>query len=319
MNKHFRFIAFNVSVVLAFFLLLEVILRIFFTQIQPQGFSNDLISENQFESSAGLTPEAEGKAFGRLIKVDRLGCREDGVEFDSKKKSWLHLGDSVTLGVGVEDDQTFSALLAQEFDDINVLNPSVIGWGVSDYLNVVYNRLITDSNSWNIDHITIFLCLNDLYSGTPPSDAEGMNLRKRFGRLMTFLRSSYRTYIFLKGMLFDRGKAHFEYDLQFYAEEHEQYRSFLQNLEEIYRLCLEQHVDLDISILPYEYQFRTENFLPQEMVQSWCENSEVDLVRLEEAFQTIDEIQGNYLYADGIHFNEEGHRLLASFLHQVHE
>jgi hypothetical protein len=125
-----------------------------------------MLQDFVYGKSMGLAPNRSGIFFGRLVHVDGNRSRRNTHRFNKKKSAWLHIGDSVTMGVGVDDDSTFSALLAQDADSINILNPSLIGFSVVDYKNVIRQLVITDGNALKITHITLFYCLNDIYGQT---------------------------------------------------------------------------------------------------------------------------------------------------------
>lgn len=83
-----------------------------------------------------LQPEQEGRiplADGSLsapIRVDRHGFRVPP-SADSSERRLLLLGDSFTLGVGVEAEETFAALLDRALDDeIGVINGGQPGYGI---------------------------------------------------------------------------------------------------------------------------------------------------------------------------------------------
>jgi len=305
-------------------LFIEIFIRVFLHQVQPQDCDSRMILDNVYANSCGLKPNAAGKFFGHLLHSDELGGRKMRKPFSKKKKTWLHLGDSVTMGVGVDDDSTFVARMAEKIDSVNMLNLSLIGYSVRDYENVIRTLLIEKHNAMNIEHISLYWCLNDIYNiplGHAPS---------KFDQAKDFMRSNYLTYVCLKGVFFNREKFYYEHDAAYYKDGRPELDSAVVALRRIKSICNESEVKLEINLLPYLYQYvgcvgrtpfeeqynfkyRFEAIQDNKGMGVRADNSIMESVDL--AFYQDDlHFQKYYLYNDGIHFSNQGHARMANYL-----
>jgi lysophospholipase L1-like esterase len=306
-------------------LFIEIFIRVFLHQVQPQDCDSRMILDNVYANSCGLKPNAAGKFFGHLLHSDELGGRKMRKPFSKKKKTWLHLGDSVTMGVGVDDDSTFVARMAEKIDSVNMLNLSLIGYSVHDYENVIRTLLMEKHNALNIEHISLYWCLNDIYNiplGHAPS---------KFDQAKDFMRSNYLTYVCLKGVFFNREKFYYEHDAAYYNESGAEQDSAINALHKIKALCAAAHVKLDIKLLPYQYQYVDEigliTFREQQNFKTSFDYYKLYLgvpadssrpetmTLLSDAFmQDNKDISEDYLFGDGIHFSNQGHARMANYL-----
>jgi len=311
-------IAINFSVFIALVLVLEMLVRLAVPAVQSQGMDANLVLFDRFGNTPGLKPGAEGIAFGRKVQVNEMGFRKSTTPFSKTKKTRLFLGDSVTMGVGVEDDSVYVARMDKVWTDVNVVNPSVIGWGAENYLEAAQYLLEKEINALNIDHITVAWCLNDIYRGLPPEEYQGMQIKNILHRYTTWLRENSNLYIFLKGIFFDRQKSYFEFDRQFYNSDDPNMKSAIAQMAELASLCETHDVALDVLFLPYEYQLRNsdnpEMEIPFSFMQEQLGENGIPLLDGRKAFPPDQDSKSFYLFADGIHFSNSGHRHLAEFL-----
>lgn len=308
----------NLAVFIGLLVLLEVFVRMLVPAVQSQGMDAALVYPDRFGTTPGLLPESQGVAFGKSVKVDSRGFRKSTVPFSRNKKTWLYLGDSVTMGVGVDDDSVYVARMDEALIDYNLANPSVIGWGVENYLEAARYFLEIENNQHQISYITVAWCLNDIYRGMPPAEYEGMQFKKRIHRYTTWLRENSHAYIFLKGIFFDRPRAYFDFDRQFYHNEDENTERALQLMEELAFLCAQHDVSFNVLLLPYEVQLREPNSrdsnAPFDFMQEKLSAEGISVLDTRGAFSSVRPSSEYYLFADGIHFSNIGHRVLADFL-----
>jgi hypothetical protein len=125
------FIAYNIAATTAILILLELGIRILASDIRPEGTSSSLAIDSVYGSSAALRPGASGYTGGARVAVDALGFWKYSDQSDSLQDGWLLLGDSVTLGIGIEPDSTFAGRLS-EGSRYSLHNASWIGYSSSD-------------------------------------------------------------------------------------------------------------------------------------------------------------------------------------------
>ncbi len=316
-KKIVLFSLYNILVVIILLIISEFTIRIFATRIQPQGTSENLIIEDEYYNSTGLTPNSEGLSNGKIVTVDKYGCRKNNSPVDTSKNSWLFLGDSVTMGIGVDNDSTFSAIVQNKVSNINILNPSTIGWSVYDYKNVLRYFINEKHNNLKIKKVFLLYCLNDLYNSEVGKEMPGGSAREFFGDFLRYFRLNSRLYIFLKNLFSDRAKAYFEYDKQFYNSTNPEFNKALNIIEGIDSFCIKNKINFIVIILPYEYQLRRGDKVdqPQQLLIDDLEAKSIKTYNMLNLFTKIPKNKKLlYLYADGIHFSNRGHRLAADFI-----
>lgn len=319
MKKILFITGYYIFAVVIIFLILEVIIRIFFPVVSAQGTQKELFDNTMYFGARGLIPHSSGYSNGKLVQVDAFGCRQCTSPIDTTKRSWLLLGDSVTFGIGAESDSTFACIVQNRLDSINVLNPSVIGNAVNDYLAVVDYFIVHNNFNLDIRRLTIFYCLNDLYFGIKDEQAPGGNLRYVLGDFLRFFQVHSRFYTFLKKQVSDRPKSYFLFDTQFYSSDNPLFQKAMQGLVDISETCARRNIAFDIVLLPYEYQLRLPNSNlsdPQRLVQEALAGfSNIHIYNpgdyLQQHSATSEQL---FLYGDGIHFSHTGHRLIAAYL-----
>lgn len=317
MKKFFLLLAYNFLAVILLFLISELIVRIFCDQINPQGTDKSIFADSLYYDSSGLIPFSDGKSNGAMIKVDGYGFRETSVKIDSTKKSWLILGDSVTMGVGVEADSTFAGILQSSVDTINFLNPSIIGYNIMDYLNVYNYFVIEKKNDFNIIRVLVFWCLNDVYYDVPDIVTPGGKIRYLLSDILVFFRIHSRLYFFLKTLIFDRPKSYFLFDEKFYKPENEVFQQTVIRIAELDKICKAMKTELDLILIPYEYQLRKpdpRNFIPLQLMMDALNPHGIKVHNLAKKAIANNLDKELFLYGDGIHLSNFGHRFVADFV-----
>jgi hypothetical protein len=77
---------------------------------------------------------------------------------------WLLLGDSVTMGIGIDNDSTFTGIMDQSFRDVNMISMPMIGYSAKDYYNVFHSLVVQYSKHLSFDKVLSFWTLNGIYS-----------------------------------------------------------------------------------------------------------------------------------------------------------
>jgi len=290
---------------------IEIILRVFKPEITSVGFSKNLSIDSLYYNTYGLKPNSVGTSNGANVSVDKYGFRESNTPVNKNKNSWLLLGDSVTFGVGVANDSTFSALINFKIDSINILNPSMIGYNIENYFTLFNYFLIQNPNKFRIDKVILAWCLNDIYSNKTTveiQDAKDNNILLKF---LSYFRVNSRLYHFIKKYLFDRPKTYYMFDSGFYINENVNFKNAINIINNIKNYCNSLDICFELLLLPYEYQIRKNYFVPQKLLKK----SLADEIIMIDFFQ-LHQIPANkskkyYLYGDGIHFSAMGHKFIA--------
>ena len=210
------------------------------------------------------------------------------------------VGDSVTLGIGVEEDDTFVRVFEREAGvrrpsvNVEAMSYAVDGYNAIQVLELLRDRVL----SFAPDMVVYVMCMND-FDFDRASGKKGKYFEKPDS---FFLRVSERAYRKLSGVGY--------YNYFFYKNREIVFREIMKLKPEIDALG----IDFRIALVPI---FSTENFQSQyaimdmhkEIVSTLVDN-DVAVVDLLEAFEQ--EVSRPFSFSiDGQHMNAKGHRLVA--------
>jgi lysophospholipase L1-like esterase len=345
MAKWAKIITINLLIVSIILLLIEIIIRIVFPQITPLGVSDKLFQKNKYGVSFGFTPNVIETAFGVNIItnsdgfiVDRTLPHNNSV---NKAPRIIFMGDSITAGVGVEAKDSFSFIIQRRLTNYNIVNASVIGYGIEDYYNVL-DALI--KKGYNFEGAIICICLNDISFFSKLNINKSLEQKNEDYRNIMFqnflvrfltkisdryidfnavLREYSRTYLLMKSILVDSGKGYFLADLEPYNKP--EANNYIENeLKKINNILVNNGKLVMFCLFPYEFQLRrgsqdTNNIdilKPQRMIIENAEKHKIDLIDLSRIFaKTIIKEHINskqfYLFNDPMHFSKTGHQVIA--------
>lgn len=312
MKRILLLVVYNLVFVVIGLLVLEFAVRIFKPEINSQGTDKVLIKDSVYFSSQGLNPNASGISNGVILSVDQYGFRKNTAPVDTSKKSILLIGDSVTMGLGVDSSDTFANLLQKRMMTKNILNPSMFGYDVQDYKNVF--RHFTEKNRLKIDEVVVCWCLNDIYNDNiKDTEVPGGGIRYFFNDFLSYLRRNSRFYTYLKTMVSDRSESYYLFDSQLYNDKN-MLKEAADILTSINNECKRAGIVFGIVLLPYEYQIRTKSRYPQSELKEKFERFGIPTINVFDVFQSA-QPKDYFLYGDGIHFSPEGHKVIADFLY----
>ena len=321
MGKNLKLILVSLLLVAAMMLALELFIKVAFPQINLSGTSSSLLKDSVYFKSPGLMPNSSGTSNGVKKEVDQKGFWKYNTIKNPKvvKNKWLFLGDSATMGIGVENDSTFAGILNNELDSVQILNNSLIGYSGYDYLDVIKKIFEHGSNRFNVKKIVIFWCLNDVYDFYPTSNSPDFSNRGFIGNISTFLSMHSKTWHLLKELFSDRQKDYFLYDNQFYKSANKLFNSAVSNIAQCSETAARLGILFDVVILPYEFQIRNFNrkelFLPQQLLMNELNNKHINCFDVSKYLGPFaHDSKSLYLFGDGIHFSKTGHRVIAKIL-----
>lgn len=223
------------------------------------------------------------------------------------------------MGIGVKNDSTFVGILQTKLDSVKIFCPALIGYSSKDYLNIVTKLIEKEHNELAIKKLFIFWCLNDIYSNYPTKDSPDIRSRGMVGKFIQLLSRNLKTWHLLKYIFTDRQKDYYDYDKQFYTL---QDTNFTKSMEDIYR-CLaiasEHGIDTKLILLPYEYQIRfirdEKNHKPQKLIKQKLSETNIQVIDILELIRNYNIYSKSlYLFGDGIHFSNKGHKFIAELL-----
>src|SRR3989344_4718354 len=93
------------------------------------------------------------------IKINNQGFRDEEHEYEKNKKRIIVLGDSVTFGAGVNQDDTYVARMQKERrDEIEIINMGVNGYEMDQE----YILFLEEGKKYDPDLILLGIVLNDI-------------------------------------------------------------------------------------------------------------------------------------------------------------
>lgn len=337
--KFFKIFIINIIIFIIIIFFIEGIIRWSHPEINSVGEDSKLIDYNKYSTTYGYKPFAKGSSFGSKIMTDKSGFRvSSNLPYNNLYKNILILGDSVTMGVGVDADNTFTSILFKKNNNINIINGSVTGYSFFDYINVL-PKIINDSYIG----VILCLCLNDFDKISQKNiiakrdeGIENDNLHRypnfivrtlrvindNYFNFNDYLRCNFRTYLWIKSLLIDSSKEHFLADLERYKKRKRMLELIRDQFKQMIKITNETNKWFIVFILPYEYQLRSKDksyLLPQEMILRATAGLNLDIVDLYEPMINIilkDKIRSRklYLFNDPCHFSDEGHRIVAEII-----
>lgn len=310
MGSALRLAGVNLVVIAAILGLIELLVRTAIPGIRPVGMDAALIDRIAFGDTSGPRAGARGESNGVVRKVEDDGFWSyAGAADRDSPDAWLFLGDSVTMGIGVDADSTFAGRVAAWPDGLRVLNASIVGHASNDYV-----RILEDvSASETIRRVSVFWCLNDAIAGRVlPSAPGGTTVQS--GRFMAFIRRNWRTYQWLKATFSDRPTTYYTHDRMLYAPDSEYLEAALSDLGRIKAISDSLQASLDVFLLPYEYALRTNDNSIGDLMSGLLASEGIVTADTFQWLRAGGDASHLYLYGDGIHFSAAGHRVLAQEL-----
>ena len=286
----------------------EFTVRFFCPQINFQGNQRTMFVAHKFGPTMGLLPNASGKFFGKIVKTDAYGFRQMNLP-PTYQQSWLFLGDSVTIGVAVDNDRIFPQLIQNEFQHIRIWNTAVIGYSALDYLSVVRN-FVADHD--DLERIVLFFCLNDVDGKlTLPANTSAREMA------LSVLRSNSKLYLGLKNIFSDRSRAYALHDIELYAENSPAIDKHLNAILQIKSIADRLGIRFMAVVIPYEYQLRVKGLrTPQARLNAFFQTHNIQSLDLYPAFAMRDS-KDYYLYGDPMHLSPYGHQAVANSVIEV--
>ena len=256
-------------------------------------------------------PNVEGTYYGSHIKTNSNGWRESETPLRSDKYRIMVLGDSITLGWGVENQDSFprklEARLSREKQNYEVINTGVGNYNTQ---NQVY-AFLKKGKQYQPNEIIVAYYINDAEIVQPPQSFLKYQLLSSY--IGAFLGDKWIT---LKVSLFDQ----FHYD-SFYSSLYEPNFKGRKAVEESLTLlanyCRENQIRLSVAVIPEMHQFQNYPF-PQvfEFVSSIGQAQRFTVKDLLPYF-TREEPSTLWVSNEDAHPNAKGHQIIADALYEL--
>ena len=303
----------NIIVIFLIIFSLEVMMNIFkFSGLM--GIQKGLIFKEG--NTHYFKPNSEGVIFNEVIYTDNNGYRIPSKNYKYLgKKNIFILGDSVTFGNGVKENETFIGLLRKKYKEINFLNSSVPGYQIKDHISVINQTTKFD----NINKIIYFFTLNDIYGSSNILNLDNKKKESDFSlkkykllsKINIYLRNKSYLYMFIKGIGTDPSKRWF---LNLYEKfETKDFNEIENHLITLSNYSKNEQSDFIIILFPYEYQTRncSKNVLkPQKKIVKILTNLNIEFKDLTGIFCNQKKPKKNFYKFDPMHLSKQGHNLV---------
>lgn len=241
----------------------------------------------------------EQRDFSYIQRVNNFGMRGKDIDFEKDKDKYriIMLGDSFTMGKGVEDDQTFSALVQKRLDENTnncnkYRNIEVLNAGVDSYAPILsYIQLSRDLVALEPDMVVLNLDVSDL---TQEAAYRDIGTRDSIGRVIsvpgpdeeyTFSEvirdwvdnNLYMTRLILfytnkllgyrdltvRGVVTQANREIVAYTLASdTADRNQQWESLFESIIRIRDFCKERGIQFILTIYPWAHQVSDDEWIP---------------------------------------------------------
>jgi lysophospholipase L1-like esterase len=305
-------------------------------RVPSPTYHHDLAANQDFVDRWGPLPF-------RVI-TNSLGFRDISqrvVPLKSKDQRILFIGDSFTEGVGLPYERTFTGLVANQLQSQNI---EVLNAGVSSYFPWIYYRKIKYvlDRGLEISDVVVFLDISDIQDEVlrvrpialkHTQDSESP--RTQF-LILNWLEAHTTFYPYIKKLYalsfgdkdpgaLDQSIIHPAVrDRSYWTFDNELYTSYAkeglelsaQSMDQLAKILKEQNIKLTLVVYPWPGQIlhRDLNSIHVQHWQRWAKDHQARFIDLFPTFigpLRATEVIEKYFLPDSIHWNAEGHQLVA--------
>lgn len=317
----------NFLIIFSLLFTIEIILR-FLNVVGLQGYD-----KNFFILDKGIVmnnPVSLMKVAGIKVRTDENGFRIplNNYNFNSDQDSVLILGDSVSFGFGVEEEETFIGILRSKFDE-NLLNASVIGHNLKSYKAVLQKSI---NMKKNIKKTIIFICLNDIIQNQGVlTEAEIKKINKSqsknivqkilkndfFLKVNFYLRDKSALFVYIKSLSTNSIKRGYVNDVRPFYDNKRLLNDFSLQIDEIVSYAELKNMPIDFVLLPFAHQLNSDCkddiLVPQKIINNIF--SKIDKQFYDFTTYFCNNTKNNlYLNYDPVHLSRAGHQLVSRLI-----
>ena len=304
---------FVISLFAIFLIVGELFIRVYtkyriFYDIEMTRYAHAL-KRNSMNSLIGHVHKENVKVYlmGVEIKTNFDGLRDN--EYSTRKSSKhriLFLGDSLTLGWGVEKNQTFEYRLEQKLNEI--VPTEIINFGVGNYnTQQEVEAFFEKGKKYDPDEIVLFYFINDVEITQKKSTLAFLS----HSYLISFYWSRFRAMLV---NLFSVNN-YITYYKTLYEENSPGFEISKASIIRLKEYCINKGVKLKVVLLPElhnlkEYPFKHEH----NMILSFLGSQGITKLDLQPFFSNLkDEPVSLWVALDDAHPNSRAHALIASY------
>lgn len=324
-----------VFVIIIFFTIFEIMLRVVWKEPGVGGWPLGMYVPDEnlgFKHKPNYFGPYPGLLYKDItVKINSKGVRgaEVNYENDRRKLRVLGLGDSITFGVGVNEEDTFLNKLENEFNAQNY-NVEVINASVASYqFEQIYNQFFIEGIKYDPDIVILGIALND----ASPIDIKDLQKRYSDTNLFSSLddfkffigrvcKVCKFTYLSAQNIYFSLDNNAENYNNKYFEQVYSYWRgenlnNFKKRLIEMNEYITENNKKLIVVVFPYTQQFKHSlNYgrLPQNEIKWIAKEHHIDYV---DVLPYLDDEHylDYYLLGDNAHLSELGNEIVAQVLY----
>ncbi|MBT3407365.1 SGNH/GDSL hydrolase family protein [archaeon] len=246
-------------------------------------------------------PETSMNLYGAKITINSQGLRSEyNYSIEKTKKRVILLGDSITLGWGVQNNETFSKVLENYLGE----NYEVINAGVGNYNTYCEYFSLKKYSYLNPDLIIVGFYLNDFEQIKYPSKISYF-----------FIKNSY-IYSFFFDKLSSIPRGHY---VDFYKKNFENSNNqkiVEDSLHKISVYAKEKNIPLVLANFPEFHKFEEYEFYEiNNYLEFLSKENDIQYIDLLEAFENVDP-KSLRISNEDYHPNAKGHKIIAKFIYE---
>ena len=259
------------------------------------------------------------------------------IETANSKYRILFIGDSFTEGVNLPYEKTFVGIIDQGLDKNNF---EVLNAGVSSFSPKLYYlkiKHLLETIGLKFDELNVFIDISDIqneigYENYFPSEEIIMHL---LVNVHVFFKQNSFIYYSLHELYRNsskcsnkqeawKNKANWYANEALWTNDEKLFKAWgrkglklaKENMDNLYNLCKKNRIELTIAVYPWPIQIKNRELNSKQAVfwQAFCKKRDIDFINFFPDFindSASEEVISNYYIKDDVHFNENGHRLIA--------
>jgi len=253
--------------------------------------------------------KADSEAFlmGVTVRTNANGFRDDEYPVEKgERRRIMFLGDSLTLGWGVEKEETFEHRLERALDAIEPTE--VINLGIGNYNTTQeVNLFIDEGLKYRPDQVVLFYFINDAEPLPRKSRLPGLGR----SRLVTFYWSRIKA---AKARLSPDSADFQEYYSALYREGAQGWERSRVAFLQLKEICEAEEIVLKVVLLPELHQLDPYTFEKEyEQVMDFLRRNGIEALDLTPYFAGEPDPQQLWVARDDAHPNARAHALIAEY------
>ena len=281
----------------------ELSARTVLSRIHNRKYDSSLIVQKLYAPTDGLRADASGMVWGKPFHTDEIGSRRHS-HIKSGAPRLLILGDEVTQGVGVNDDETFANLL-NERSRMDVRNISMVGLCTPDYLRLLEDFSYDDANGYA--GVKLFYSLDDIYCKVKPGEMPAWSGDTLINRMNDILQRHCALYDLVYLWIHRSSSDKYIYDRSIYTDD-AKVKGVLTDIARMDSFCRLRSISFEVYLLPYRSQlYKPYDDMPQRKVSQMLGEKNIKYHDLLPDLNVGVEPNDLYLFADEVHLSAKGH------------